>query len=256
LPTFGTVGTLAPQAYLGTFKPTYNWKEYGLKLEGEINTNRELRAEVSSANQIIEGMKVILTAESTKKNPSFATFADEYVHEMFSWTASIDYGKEEGSTANTSFVVGVDRYALGAAIKYHLNHGMLGFDAKLAYTSTDFDVVFFSSSTFNHSGNGKDSEPATKTDFGGNYFQRLNPDFTVGSEIKFDNDYKPTLSFAALYKLYADSTLKGKFDTNGNLFLSYALQFNPATKVTFGAKVPTVPNVGKGTVGFLLSFTP
>jgi hypothetical protein len=98
---------------------------------------------VSSANQLFDGLKVILTAQSNKDG-AFATFADEFRHDLGSITASIDYGKEDGSTANASFVVGVDKYALGAALVYHLNQGLKSFEGKLAYASPDFDVTLFS----------------------------------------------------------------------------------------------------------------
>jgi hypothetical protein len=114
-----------------------------LELTGEVDTNRNIKAEVSSSNQLVDGLKVTLSAQSNK-DQAFATLSDEYKHELASVTGSIDYGKDDGSTANTSFVVGVDKYALGAGLTYHLNQGLKSFEGKLAYASPDFDVTLFS----------------------------------------------------------------------------------------------------------------
>jgi len=233
--------------YLGVFKPTYKWKDLGLELTGEVNTNRDLKAEVSSANQLVQGLKLILTAQSNKEG-AFATFADEYKHELASVTGSVDYGKEDGSTANTSFVVGVDKYALGAALVYHLNQGLKSFEGKLAYASPDFDVTLYSKSRY-----AKENE----TTFGVNYFQKLNEDLSIGSDVTFDSEFKPKLTFGSQYKLHTDSVLKGNFDTTGRLNVSYGLQFNKVTKATFAARVDTT-NLSKNnsSAGFLLTFTP
>jgi len=233
--------------YVGFFKPTYKWKEMGLELVGEVNTQRDLKVEVSSSNQIVDGLKVTLTAQSNKDG-AYATLSDEYKHELASVTASIDYGKEEGSTANPTFVVGLDKYALGASIVYHISHGLKNFEGKLAYASPEFDVTLFSRSRY---------AKETELTFGGNYFQQLNSDLNIGSEISFDSEFKPKLTFGSQYTLQRDSVLKGNFDTTGKLNLSYALKFNPATKVTFAAKVDTT-NLSKtnSSAGFLLTFTP
>jgi len=233
--------------YLGFFKPTYKWKEMGLELVGEVNTARDVKAEVSSANQLVDGLKVILTAQSNKDG-AYATISEEYKHDLASVTASMDYGKEEGSTACPTFVVGVDKYALGASVAYHLNHGLKNFEGKLAYASPDFDVTLFSRSRY---------AKETELTFGANYYQKLNADLNIGSEISFDGDFKPKLTFGTQYTLEKDSVLKGNFDTTGKLNLSYALQFNTATKVTFGARVDTT-NFSKtnSSAGFLLTFSP
>jgi hypothetical protein len=96
-----------------------------------------------------------------------------------------------------------------------------------------------------------------ETTFGGNYFQRLNDQLNIGSEVTFDSDFKPKLTFGAQYRLLTDSVLKGNFDTLGKLNLSYGLQFNKATKVTFATRVDTT-NFSKNnsSAGFLLTFTP
>jgi len=233
--------------YVGFFKPTYKWKELGLELTGEVDTNRNVKAEVSSSNQLVQGLKVTLSAQSNK-DQAFGTLSDEYRHELASFTLSADYGKDDGSTANTSFVVGADKYALGAGLTYHLNQGLKSFEGKLAYQSSDFDVTLFSKSRY-----AKENE----TTFGGNYFQRLNEQLHIGSEVTFDSDFKPKLTFATQYRLLTDSVLKGNFDTLGKLNLSYALQFNRATKVTFATRVDTT-NFSKNnsSAGFMLTFTP
>jgi len=233
--------------YVGVFKPTYKWKDLGLELTGEVNTNRDLKAEVSSSNQIVQGLKVTLTTQSNKDS-AFATLSDEFKHEMGSANASIDYGKEDGSTSNVAFVVGIEKYALGASLMYHLSQGLKSFEGKLAYASADFDVTMFSKSRYS-----KESE----TTFGGNYFQKLNQDLSIGSDVTFDSEFKPKLTFGSQYTLKNDSVLKGNFDTTGKLNLSYALRFNEATKATFATKVDTT-NLSKNntSAGFLLSFTP
>jgi len=233
--------------FVGFFKPTYKWKDLGLELVAELDTNKNYKAEVSSSNQLVDGLKVILTTQSNKDG-TFATLGDEYKHEMASVTGSIDYGKEDGSTANTSVVFGVDKYSLGAAVTYHLNQGLKNFEGKLAYASQNFDLTLFSKSKY-----AKENE----TTFGGNYFQNLNDSLTFGSEVSFDSDLKPKITFATQYKLMADAVLKGNFDTTGKLNLSYGLQFNKSTKLTVASKIDTT-NFSRNstTSGFQLTFSP
>jgi hypothetical protein len=90
---------------LGTFVPKYKHKDWNTTLSADINTKKEVKAEVAVEDLLnVEGLKTILTGFS-RGNDNFGTLGLEYKHELATVTASVDYGKSGGSTVKASAVI-------------------------------------------------------------------------------------------------------------------------------------------------------
>lgn len=238
-------------AVVGTLTPSYKYKEYGLNFLAEINTKKDIKLETSVEDQFADGLKVILTGEA-KGPQTYATLAAEFKNPKATINGSIDYGKPNGSTVKASSVFGSSGFALGLSAEYFLGDQseLKLFNTTLSYGTKDFDASVF----------GRLIPDKDKNEIGGTYFHNVNSDLAVGTEVVFDTanaDNKPKLVFGSQYKLNADTILKGKFDTNGVLGVSYSQKFNKNSKLIIGANVDTNKLSGKdsSTFGFTLSLS-
>lgn len=201
---------------VGTFAPKYKHKDWDTTFSAELTTKKDFKAEVVTEELLgVEGLRTKLTAEShsASKIENFATLELQYKHELATLTTSADFGKEDGTTLKGAVVLGSQGFALGASSAYHLGLSQLkDLSSSLSYKSTDFDIAAF--------GNVKDG----RNEVGANYFHDVNGDMRVGAEAVFDvngSTNAPKLTFATQYAFDRDTTLKGKFDTDGRLSLSY-----------------------------------
>jgi len=235
---------------IGTMTPSYKFKPYGATLTAEVNTKKEYKVETVVENQLADGLKLTLTGEARGKN-NFATFATEYKHDYASLTASVDYGKPAGSLLKATTVFGSQGTSLGLSAEYLLSSDaseLKVFNTTISYAKSDFDITAF----------GRLISAQEKNEIGVTYFQNVNVDASVGAEVVFDTahtDSKPKLTFGGQYRLNPDTTVKGKFDTNGLLGLSYAQRFNKNSRFIIGANVDTNNLSGKSssTVGFTIA---
>jgi len=235
---------------LGTFSPKYNIRDWNTTLSAELKTNRDFKAEVSINNHFTPGLKTTLTGESRGAD-LVGTVGVEYLHELATFTVSVDYGQVAGSTIKTSTVVGSQGFQLGADFDYFLDgtgkDSALKFNSTASYSTAEFDVGLFGKIL-----NGDDSNI-----LGANYFQRVNADLSVGAEISFDTqnpENKPKLTAAAQYRVDPDATVKTKFDTTGRLGLSYQQRFK-SSRLTLSGTLDTNNLSGKNSssVNFALS---
>jgi len=90
---------------VGTITPSYKYKEYGLNVLGEFNTNKDIKLETSVENQGVQGLKATLTGEQKGKD-TFATLAAEYKHQHATVNGSVDFGKSKGNTIKANSVFG------------------------------------------------------------------------------------------------------------------------------------------------------
>jgi len=220
----------ADGSILGTFMPKYRLRDWNTTVSAELKTNRDFKGEVSVDNHFTPGLKTTLTGESRGED-LVGTVGVEYKHDLATMTASVNYGQTGGSTIKASTVVGSQGFQLGADVDYFLdgtgNDSALKFNATASYSTNEFDLGFFGKIL-----NGKDSNI-----LGANYFQRVNPNVTVGAEITFDTqnpDIKPKLTAAAQYQIDPEAIVKTKLDTNGKLGLSYAQRFKQSRMVVAG----------------------
>jgi len=233
-------------AIIGTITPSYKYKEYGLNLLAEINTKKDVKLEASVENKLADGLKLTLTGESKGDN-TFATVGAEYRHEYATVNAAIDYGKPKGSLLKANTVFGQKGFALGLSAEYFLGttdqSELKTFNTTISYTSKDFDATVF----------GRLISDKDKNELGGTYFHNINSALAVGTEVVFDTanaDSKPKLSFGANYKLNEETSIKGKFDTNGILGVSFGQRFNKNSKVIIGANIDTNNLSGKSSSSF------
>jgi len=237
---------------LGTFAPKYKHKDWNTTFSADINTKREVKAEVAVEDLLnVEGLKTTLTGFS-RGNDNFGTIGVEYKHELATVAASADYGKASGSTVKASAVIGTQGIALGASAEYFFGgeSELKELTTVLSYASPDFDITAF--------GRIQNQNDEDKNELGATYFHKINSDWQVGAEATFETantDAKPKLTFATQYLLQNDTILKGKFDTNGKLGLSYQQKYNRNAKLTISSSIDTNNLGGKNssTFGFTLS---
>jgi voltage-dependent anion channel protein 2 len=242
----------ADGSILGSFAPKYRHKDWNTTFSADINTKKEVKAEVSVEDLLsVDGLKTTLTGYS-KANENSGTVAAEYKHELATVTASVDFGKAAGSTVKASGVVGSQGVALGASTEYFFGgeSELKDLTTVLSYGSTDFDITAF--------GRIQSLNDEDRNELGATYFHKINSEWQVGAEAVFEvanADSKPKLTFASQYQLHNETTLKAKFDTAGRLGLSYQQKYNKNAKITIASTIDTNNLSGKNssTLGFTLS---
>jgi len=239
---------------IGTLTPSYKYKEYGLNFLAEVTTKKDIKLETSVENQGVKGLKLTLTGES-KGDANFATVGAEFKHEKATFNGSIDYGKKNGSILKASAVVGASGFALGLSTDYFLGvtdpSELKLFNTTLAYSSNDFDATMFGRRIIGNE---------DKNEIGGTYYHNVNKELAIGTEAVFDtsnSEAKPKLSCGIQYKVHPDTIAKAKFDTQGNLALSFQQKFNENSKLIIGSIIDTNNLSGKNSssFGFGLQFT-
>jgi len=245
----------------GTVKNEYLYKPWASTFTTEVNTDREFKTEVSLADKFVKGLKTVFTAQSQRRNglEYFGTVGFEYQHEFATATFSSEFLRSDNNALKGSLVVGSQGISVGANVEYVLPKegkpaDLKEFKTALSYASDEFDVT----------GYGKITSTVTKgqtNELGASYYHKLNSDLAVGTEVKFDvsnQDKKPTLAFGTSYKLQPDSTIKGRYDTDGKLALSLSQQINRSVKLLVSSTIDTNAASSKnGTaVGFTVSLNP
>jgi len=241
----GTKGTL------GFFKSTLRGVARNVDVSSEINTEKNLRGEVTVKDELLPGLTAIVTADSNKDG-TYGTLAVEYSRDNASLTASVDYGKDAGSTIKGSLAVGQGKtgFVLGAIGEYFVGspaNKVQSFTVNLGFRSKEFDIV-----AFDRMKSGADSQ---KNEVGASYFHAVNTDLTVGTEISFDTnnaDARPKLTLGTEYRQNSDTTLKSTFDTQGQIGFSYQQKFSPRLKATLAANVDSA-NLSKNNVVYGVS---
>jgi len=243
-------------AIVGTITPSYKYKDYGVSVLGEFNTNKDIKLETSVENQVVDGLKVTLTGEQKGKD-TFATLAGEYKHPKTSLNGSVDFGKSKGNTIKANSVFGHNGWLLGLSAEYLLgsdNQELKLFNTTVGFSQKEFDVTVFGRIV----GAGGENK-ADKNEIGGTYYHNVRDDVSFGAEVVFDTttntESKPKLSLGASYKLQEDTTLKAKIDTTGVLGLSYSQRFSKNSKLTIGAKMDTLSGKNNSTMGFNIACT-
>lgn len=221
------------EAVTGTITPKYKWGKYGLNFLGEFNTKRELKAEVS-ADDVAPGLKLTVTGQS--RGETTGTVAAEYKHEYATVTAAVELGRAAGTTVRSSLVVspGVKGLAVGASAEYLVGaveeSDLKEINSTVAYATKEFDVALF----------GRVKHGEDKNEVGGQFYHQVNADSAVGGEIVFDaahTEKKPKLTVGVQHKYSAETSLKAKFDTTGQLGFSYQQLFPNKTKLTVASSV-------------------
>jgi len=221
---------------IGTFLPKYIHREWGTTFSADINTRKEVKVEAVAEDLLtVDGLKTTATGYS-KGAEAYGEFGFEYKHELATVTASVDYGRANGSTVKASGVIGAQGIALGAKAEYFFGgeSELKDLTTVLSYASPEFDIAAF--------GRIQSINDEDKNELGVSYFHRVNSDWQVGAEAVFETantDAKPKLSFGTQYALNSDAILKAKFDTAGKLGLSYQQKWNRNAKITIASTIDT-----------------
>jgi len=234
---------------LGTFSPKYRLKDWNTTITGELKTNKDYKAELSIDNHFTPGLKTTLTEESRGAD-LFTTAGIEYRHDLVAVTGSFEYGNTSGtSNVKASAVVGSQGFSLGSALDYFIgtsDSSLREFNATAMYSNDDFDLGFY----------GKILTEKDSNILGALYYQRVNGDLQVGTEVSFDTqnpDTKPKLTAGAQYRIDNDAFVKTKVDTSGKVGISWTQKFK-SSRLTVSTTMDTNNLGGKNSaVGFNLS---
>jgi len=241
---------------VGKIIPSHRIKDYGANLTLDLSTKRETKVEVSVEDKPLEGLKTTI-AGNAKGDEYWATVGAEFRHEIGNITASIDYGEQRGATLKGSLLVGTtspEQISVGGDVEYLVgadSSQLKTVNTKANYSNNEFDIGVFC-----RINNDKDSN-----EVGVSYFHRVNTDFFVGSEIAIDPakalENKPKLVLASQYALGADTILKGKFDTTGQMGLSFSQKLNNNARIVLGSTIDTSNLASKASskFGFTLSLS-
>jgi len=237
---------------VGTFAPKYNHREWGTTFSAEINTRKEVKVEAAADDLLsVDGLKTTVTGYS-KGTENYGEFGVEYKNELGTATASVDYGKANGSTVKASAVIGSQGVALGAKTEYFFGgeSELKDLTTVLSYSSSEFDITAF--------GRIQSQNDEDKNELGASYFHRINTDWQVGAEAVFETantDAKPKLTFGTQYVWNPDTIVKAKFDTAGKLGLSLQQKWNRNAKITIASTIDTNNLGGKNasTTSFTLA---
>jgi len=235
---------------LGTFSPKYRLKDWNTTLTGELKTNKDYKAELAIDNHFTPGLKTTLT-EECRGEDLYTTAAIEYKHDLVAVTGSVEYGNTSGTTdLKASAVTGTQGFSLGSSLNYFMGSSndasLREFNATAMYTNDDFDLGFY----------GKILNEKDSNILGAFYYQRVNTDLQVGTDVSFDTqnpDTKPKLTAGAQYRIDNDSYAKLKVDTSGKVGVSWTQKFK-TSRLTLSATTDTNNLGGKSSsIGFNLS---
>jgi len=241
-------------AVIGTFMPKYKYKEYGAEFLAEINTKKEFKTEVSIADNFLKGLKMIVTGNS-KGDEMWVTGATEYRgSDKFTATGSVDYGKESGSTAKGSFTFGSNGWVLGASADYFFgseSSSLKEFNSQISYENDEYQATGF--------GRMKAGQEE-KNEVGFSYYHAVNKDLTVGTEVSLDHantEAKPRIVFGTQYKPLDGVVFKSKYDSQGQLGLSYGQELNRNTRFVLSGTFDTLNLNAKNSakLGFTLNLS-
>jgi len=223
---------------VGKITPSYKVKDYGANLTLDMSTKREFKAEIAVEDKPVEGLKSTVAINS-KGDEYWATVSAEFRHAVGNCTASLDYGQEKGHVLKGSLLFGnntADQITAGGDIDYLIGHDsnlIRTINTKLGYASNEFDLTAFCQIN-----NEKES-----TEVGVSYYHKANNELSIGAEVAIDPskalENKPKLVLGGQYILDRDSTLKGKFDTSGQLGFSFSQKLNNNTRFTLGSSLDT-----------------
>jgi len=241
---------------VGKILPSYKLEDYGTNFTLDLSTKRDLKLEVAVEDKPVVGLKTT-TAVNAKADEYWGSLGVEYKHEIGNFTASVDYGEEKGHLLKGSLLFGnnsSEQLTVGGDIEYLVGHDanqVKTINTKLAYASNEFDIAGFC-----RINNEKDTN-----EVGVSYFHKVNQDFAVGSEIAIDPskalENKPKLVLATHYLLNRDTAVKGKFDTSGQLGLSFSQKLNNNAKIVLASTINTnnLSSKESSKFGFTLSLS-
>jgi len=227
----------------GSIEPKYTFGKHATTVLANVDTGKTFKVEgtVEKFPGIKATIAGLLDSESLKADL-------EWKHEHATVTTGLDLFSAKGTTASATAAVHHEGFSLGASTEYFIGdrQEVRKLDGVLAYSTSDLQVTAFSRRWGGV--------------LGGTYFQKVSDGTSVSAEIQFDlqkSDVTPKLTFGASHNLDLQGTqVKGKFDTDGKLSLSYGQKLNNYLKFFVGANINTnnLGPSGNHTLGVALTF--
>jgi hypothetical protein len=223
----------AAGSFVGLFNPKFKKTEYGLDGNVSVDTNGELKAEVSVADQLVPGFKATLNG---------VTGPDQKVAPL---KASVEY--KSGSTATATTALDLFHPTNGTTVTGGLVFGYEGFvggleaqvlaeKQELAYVSV---AAGYRNSEFEAVAIGTQKGEALTARL--TYFHNINSGFKVGGDLQLDakkfKEVPPTFEFGGSYKLDDNSSLKAKANAQGVIGLSFTQALSKNVKVIMGGSI-------------------
>jgi len=224
---------------LGSVQPKYTWGTQALTFSTTIDTAKVVKAEATIEK--FPGLKITLGGNSETESVK----ADlEWKHERATVTTGLDLLSPKGTKASATVALHHEGISLGASTEYLIadRQEVTKLDGVLAYTTSDLQLTAYAKK---------------KGDtLGATYHQKVSASTSAAAEIAFDlhkSDITPKLTFGVAHTLDLVGTqVKGKFDTDGKLSLSYGFRLNPNVKLWVGSSVNTnnISASGNHSTGF------
>jgi len=235
----------ADGSIFGLVNPKYKFASHGVEASLSLDTKRNSKLEVS-ATDFLPGLKSTVTASSDSESVKLDM---EYKHEYLTFGTSLDFLGPKGNTLNASGVIGLDGLALGLQAEY-------------LYAGADNSKFTSASGVASYSGNDFVASVLTRNKgdiIGGTFYQKINSRAAVGAELTVDvkkQAESPVFTIGGAYDLDADTTVKGKFNTEGKISFSWAQRVHKHVRVVLGSQINTNNLSGSGnhSIGLTFSF--
>jgi hypothetical protein len=218
--------------YVGLFNPKYARPDLGLNLNASVDTKGEMKAEVSVADQLVDGLKTTLNGQvggDPKKNPPVKAVL-EYKNENATVTTTLDLLRETGTTFTVGVVLGHEGIVGGFEPQVQIEkQELVGVNAALGYRQPSFEAYL-------NCAYKPDSLLAK-----GSYLHKVTSDLKVLAEAEVNvKKYKeevPNVQIGASYQLDALSSVKARANAQGVVGWAFTHQLSTPLKLVFGGSV-------------------
>lgn len=261
---------------VGTFQPKYKLSARGLELAATIDTDNQIKAELSLEDLFVPGVKSVVKSQTGANHDSEVSF--EYKHEMGTFNSALVYNPVSAKgLVSTSATVYRNSFTVGFESKYAIAPAQPGSLSSVVgavnYKATTHDLTAFvyapppppirrGSFVLRPSrvflcdclANNSKSDAGTATDggaaprllsAGAHLYYTPSTDLSFASSLDFDvqkNAIKVTLGGSR--KVDPNTEVKAKISTDGRLGLGFAKQVYPSVKATLGTELNTFDLAG------------
>jgi hypothetical protein len=247
-----------------SFQPKFKVDKYGLEFKGTLDNESLFKSEFTVNDLLLPGLKTTLKAEAGKAQVINAAF--DYSHEYFTLGTSVDWKGVGDLAFGFSLVTGHQGFSAGVQTAYFAQREAdskkeVGFDSVVGgfnYKATSHDISLFLKRETKEEGKDAEKKAVTAHSVQAKLHYTPNKETSLATEFELDpaqisDLIKATkIKFGGTHKVDADTTLRGRFDTDGKLGLSVSKQLNSHLNVTLGTEINTAALSGEHKFGFKL----
>jgi hypothetical protein len=222
------------EAIVTTLQPKYHLNVYGIELNGTLDTNNQIKAELNIEDLLVPGLKTISKAQTGANQDLEVAF--EYKHEKGTFTSSFLHNPSSSKTLiSATATVSQQKITAGAETKYSLapsaGGSLTSFTGALNYKAGAHDFTAYLK-----------SDAATNSSrlytAGAHLHYLPNKESSFASSLEYDlQNSSIRVTIGGSHKLDASTEAKAKLASNGILGIGIAKQFSPVAKATLGAEV-------------------